>query len=326
MLSQGKKAFGSASYFYLAILVAAGINILSSVYLSSRLEASMAKAAVRHPKSAKFDRSGIHMHVRHFDVPRRVAGNFDKAGVGGADLARLAASGEGAGQGSKSNDTADDTATYWELHVVNGRRDQLYVDLLIDSTDGRPRDPGTKDQLPELAQRKVTLDGKTHVIVTTYHRRRQLKPHSTTVVLCFWAEQGAQDNFEFHAEFSLGVDPFEPTDPQYSTNVSQAVRSAFSSRPVAALPVKVTTSRSSTVSNKPRAGPHTICNAPSGKMPLRWISRATASVRKLVALAGFTTAGTPANQFTATFSSIPHTGKLKAFICIATPSLGTSRW
>ena len=227
MLSQGKKAFGSASYFYLAILVAAGINILSSVYLSSRLEASMAKAAIRHPKSAKFDRSGIQIRVRHFDVPRRIAGNFDKAGVGGADLARLAASGGGAGQGSESNDTADDTATYWELHVVNGRRDQLYVDLLIDSTDGRPRDPGTKDQLPELAQRKVTLDGKTHVIVTTYHRRRQLKPHSTTVVLCFWAEQGAQDNFEFHAEFSLGVDPFEPTDPQYSTNVSQAVRSAF---------------------------------------------------------------------------------------------------
>jgi hypothetical protein len=79
----------------------------------------------------------------------------------------------------------------------------------------------------ELAQRKATLDGKTHTIVTTYHRRRQLKPHSTTVVLSFWAEQGAQDNFEFHAEFSLGVDPFEPTDPQYSSNVSQAVRSAF---------------------------------------------------------------------------------------------------
>jgi hypothetical protein len=148
MLSQGKKAFGSASYFYLAIFVAAGINILSSVYLSSRLEASMAKAAIRHPKSAKFDRSGIQIHVRRFDVPRRVADHFGTAGVEGAHLARLAASDGGEGQGSRLNDIAVDTATYWELHVVNGRGDQLYVDLLIDSTDGRPRDPGTKDQLP----------------------------------------------------------------------------------------------------------------------------------------------------------------------------------
>jgi len=71
------------------------------------------------------------------------------------------------------------------------------------------------------------MDGKTHTIVRTYHRRRKLKGHSTTVVLAFWAEQGAQDNFEFHAEFTVGVDPLEPTDPNYSTNVSQAVRSAY---------------------------------------------------------------------------------------------------
>ena len=42
-----------------------------------------------------------------------------------------------------------------------------------------------------------------------------------------------------------------------------------------------------------------------------------------VAIAGFTTAGTPAIKFTAIFSSIPHIGKLKALICIATPCFGT---
>ena len=40
-------------------------------------------------------------------------------------------------------------------------------------------------------------------------------------------------------------------------------------------------------------------------------------------LHGFTIAGTPAIRFTAIFSSIPHIGKLKALICMATPSLGT---
>ena len=40
-------------------------------------------------------------------------------------------------------------------------------------------------------------------------------------------------------------------------------------------------------------------------------------------VAGFTMAGTPASSEHASFSSIPHTGKLKALMCTATPSSGT---
>ncbi len=43
-------------------------------------------------------------------------------------------------------------------------------------------------------------------------------------------------------------------------------------------------------------------------------------------MAGFTTAGTPAIQFTAHFSSMPQMGKLKALMCTATPSFGTMMW
>ena len=38
--------------------------------------------------------------------------------------------------------------------------------------------------------------------------------------------------------------------------------------------------------------------------------------------AGFTIAGAPAASVGASFSSMPHTGKLKALICTAAPSLG----
>ena len=61
-------------------------------------------------------------------------------------------------------------------------------------------------------------------------------------------------------------------------------------------------------------------------MPLSWIVATTASVKKQVTVAGLTMAGTPASQLTATFSNMPHTGKLNALMCTATPRLGTRMW
>ena len=43
-------------------------------------------------------------------------------------------------------------------------------------------------------------------------------------------------------------------------------------------------------------------------------------------MAGFTIAGTPASRLHESFSSIPHTGKLNALMCTATPSSGTHTW
>ena len=43
-------------------------------------------------------------------------------------------------------------------------------------------------------------------------------------------------------------------------------------------------------------------------------------------VAGFTMAGTPASSVGASFSSIPHTGKLNALMWTATPSSGTQMW
>ena len=51
--------------------------------------------------------------------------------------------------------------------------------------------------------------------------------------------------------------------------------------------------------------------------------RNTSSVRYEVEVAGFTMAGTPASRVGASFSSMPHTGKLKALMCTAAPSSGT---
>ena len=62
---------------------------------------------------------------------------------------------------------------------------------------------------------------------------------------------------------------------------------------------------------------------PAGSNSDFTIALATASVRKLVTVAGFTMLGTPARKEVANFSSIPHTGKLKALIWTATPSIGT---
>src|SRR5690554_2417304 len=98
---------------------------------------------------------------------------------------------------------------------------------------------------------------------------------------------------------------------------------AFNIRPVDAEPVNVTTSCDSTVSNIVLADPVISCRAPSGSIPEAIISRTTASVKNEVLVAGLTTAGTPAIQFTAHFSNIPQTGKLKALMCTATPRFGT---
>ena len=57
-------------------------------------------------------------------------------------------------------------------------------------------------------------------------------------------------------------------------------------------------------------------------MPLSTIRFATASVRYEVTVAGFTIAGTPASSDVESFSSIPHTGKLKALMCTAAPWSG----
>ncbi len=89
---------------------------------------------------------------------------------------------------------------------------------------------------------------------------------------------------------------------------------AFSILPVVADPVNVTTSWDSTLSRIVLAEPVISCKAPSGNIFEAIISRTTASVKKEVFVAGLTTAGTPAIQLTAHFSSIPQTGKLNAFI------------
>ena len=89
---------------------------------------------------------------------------------------------------------------------------------------------------------------------------------------------------------------------------------AFNILPVSAEPVKVTTSCDSIASKIVLAEPEINCREPSGSILEAIISLTTASVKKEVLVAGFTTAGTPAIQFTAHFSSIPQTGKLKAFI------------
>ena len=51
-----------------------------------------------------------------------------------------------------------------------------------------------------------------------------------------------------------------------------------------------------------------------------------AGVARACGVAGFTIAGTPASSEVASFSSIPHTGKLKALMWTATPSMGTQMW
>ncbi len=80
-----------------------------------------------------------------------------------------------------------------------------------------------------------------------------------------------------------------------------------------------TESGTPSTSNSPEALPHNNCSEPSGTMPDSTMWRTRRSVRYAVWLAGFTTDGSPARKAGASFSSIPHTGKLNALICTATP-------
>ena len=93
---------------------------------------------------------------------------------------------------------------------------------------------------------------------------------------------------------------------------------------VSAEPVKVTTSCSCTRSSRSPVPPITSCSAPSGRMAASLIRRTSFSVKKLVALAGLPMQGMPARKVGPNFSSKPHTGKLKALMCTATPPRGTS--
>ena len=88
---------------------------------------------------------------------------------------------------------------------------------------------------------------------------------------------------------------------------------------VAADPVNATWSRASRWSSRSRAEPETSCREPSGSSPESSMSRTHASVTYPVGVAGFTMVGTPAMNAGANFSSMPHTGKLNALICTATP-------
>ena len=174
---------GGASLFYVGILIIACLNI-SSVHFSSgfrcvcscvclcvfecicscvhltprsRLEASVHKAGLRRARSlfgrSHFGSSGITVSARKYMGSRS---RFPTVGQTGAELAAESAA-----------DNATLTA-YWELQIKNGRDNQLYVDLAIDSTAGPPRDPRTKEvQLggADSSRRQVEVDGRTHAVV-----------------------------------------------------------------------------------------------------------------------------------------------------------------
>ncbi|SLR75940.1 Uncharacterised protein [Klebsiella pneumoniae] len=94
--------------------------------------------------------------------------------------------------------------------------------------------------------------------------------------------------------------------------------------PVAAEPVKVTTSWLSRWSSRSPAPPQIRLMAPSGTRPLSTIAFTIAWVSWAVAVAGLMIAGMPASQVGASFSSIPQQGKLKALIWTATPDFDVS--
>ncbi len=98
------------------------------------------------------------------------------------------------------------------------------------------------------------------------------------------------------------------------TECATMARLSLSICPVAAEPVNATASCSATCDNRSPALPHTSCTAPAGRMLASMMERNTASVRKLVAVAGFTMHGMPASSAGASFSIIPHTGKLNALM------------
>ena len=92
---------------------------------------------------------------------------------------------------------------------------------------------------------------------------------------------------------------------------------------VSAEPVKDSTSKGVSASSKPVELPHTMDNAPGGRMPasitsatMRWVSQA-------VTVPGLTTTGTPESSAGPAFSHKPQLGKLNALINRASPLTGT---
>jgi len=119
---------------------------------------------------------------------------------------------------------------------------------------------------------------------------------------------------------SLGIDtqPLTEKTAQLRADGATVVHVAIDGRLAGLVaiadPVKATVSCSVTCANRSPALPQMSCTAPRGRMFASIIERNTASVRKLVAVAGFTMHGTPASSAGANFSIIPHTGKLKALM------------
>ncbi len=93
---------------------------------------------------------------------------------------------------------------------------------------------------------------------------------------------------------------------------------------VSALPVKLTTSWASSRSRRSPVPPTISCTAPPGRMPDSAMRLKQAAATCAVAVAGFVITGMPARMAGASFSSMPHTGKLNALMCTAAPRFGTA--
>ena len=93
---------------------------------------------------------------------------------------------------------------------------------------------------------------------------------------------------------------------------------------VSAEPVKLSTSKGCSASSRPAELPHTTDSAPGGSTPASTTSRTICCVSQAVAVAGFTTTGTPDSRAGAAFSHRPQPGKLKALMKSASPRVGTS--
>ena len=96
----------------------------------------------------------------------------------------------------------NETCHYWEIHVRNGRYDDVYIDVLVESINGEPRDPRSKALIaPESRNQNGALN------ISKGHFRTRCLPHATSVVLAIWADDGQEDAFHFKAEFAVGVAP-----------------------------------------------------------------------------------------------------------------------
>ncbi len=121
-----------------------------------------------------------------------------------------------------------------------------------------------------------------------------------------------------------------PRIEQFSESASTLNRTEFAATtgwvrnrwPVEAEPVNDTRSWSVRCSKRSPTPPQISCSEPTGNSPESTISSTSRCVRYAVWLAGLIRLGTPARKAGANFSSGPHTGKLNALICTATPRNG----